>query len=89
MYIFWIQIINEILTMLLDGLENCDTDECQARIILALTNAGMPGTVAALLKHAEQTTNAMEAEAAIKALRRVDRKYITSEVGLYMGEYRK
>ena len=66
--------------LLLTGLSKCAEEACTAMYLRALGNAGLPGTVMTIVTHAEQANISMVSEMAIKALRRVDRQFITEEV---------
>ena len=74
--------MGEIEATFLEKLEACGEEEdgCRAMLLRALSNAGLPGTIPTLLQHAENAKQAMISEAAVKALRRMDKQYITSEV---------
>ena len=77
-----LQIVGEIEATFLEKLEACGEEEdgCRAMLLRALSNAGLPGTISVLLQHAENAKQAVISEAAVKALRRMDKLYITSEV---------
>ena len=76
-----LQIVGEIEETFLEKLGACGEDDgCRAMLLRALSNAGLPGTIPVLLKHAENAKQAVISEAAVKALRRMDKQYITTEV---------
>ena len=77
-----LQIVGEIEATFLEKLEACGEEEdgCRAMLLRAFSNAGLPGTIPVLLQHAENARQAVISEAAVRALRRMDKQYITSEV---------
>ena len=76
-----LQIVDEIEETFLEKLGACGEDDgCRAMLLRALSNAGLPGTIPVLLQHAENAKQAVISEAAVKALRRMDKQYITAEV---------
>ena len=79
-----VQLVKEILKTFLENAERCEKPGCQAMAIRALSNAGVPDTIPALLKYAESCKEMVVCEAAIKALRRMGKEQMNKEVIIYI-----
>lgn len=70
----------EVLAAFLKQLDECEESSCLLTVIHSLGNAGLPETVEVLMKRAELSKDSTVSEAALRALRRIDRKFITTDV---------
>jgi hypothetical protein len=72
-------VVKDVQKLLVTGLQACGEPVCRGTYLRALGNAGLPGTVSEIIKHAE-TPNPMLAFTAINALRRIHKQFMTQEV---------
>lgn len=74
------KIVAEVLAAFLKQLDKCEDSSCLLTVIHSLGNAGLPETVDVLMKRAELSKDSTVSEAALRALRRIDKKFITTDV---------
>ena len=77
---FTLQVVVDVQTAFLKKLADCADAACQKIMIRSFANAGLPDTLDLLLTHAETSKDSGVSEEALRALRRIDRKLITSKV---------